>query len=267
MFGLFVTVDPETYQLPPLILEAFDVRTRQQVETIAGSIVPSNLQTAITAADLPGKVAAAVSSADIPGQVSAAVTEQDIPALVGSAVTAADIPGQVSAELALQSGKVIQGTGSPLGVLNSPVGTLYVDTAQTNGARLWLKNGASAAGWVVVSGDTGWRELPLPVGWSGRFLGRRIGNTVELQAAVNPPPEQRPNPTGVLEIPEIFRRGGDQSWRGLRHFNTGTGGYADAQDRGSSYAIGGLPAIGAITFTQTHLAVGPWPTALPGTPT
>lgn len=56
----------------------------------------------------------------------------------------------------------IHGTGIPNGVVEAEIGTTYVDKNKTNGALKWIKttNGGNT-GWVVFTGDTGWRTLPL----------------------------------------------------------------------------------------------------------
>jgi hypothetical protein len=53
------------------------------------------------------------------------------------------------------------GTGSPLGVVTGNVGDRYIDTAATNGARVWYKASGAATntGWLVAEGDTGWRTV------------------------------------------------------------------------------------------------------------
>lgn len=52
------------------------------------------------------------------------------------------------------------GTGFPNGVVSAPVGSIYIDTAVTNGASSWIKkSGTGNTGWVVLEGDTGWRDV------------------------------------------------------------------------------------------------------------
>ena len=54
----------------------------------------------------------------------------------------------------------LQGTGSPNGVVTAVVGSMYTDTAATNGAIRWIKaTGSGNTGWRVEYGDTGWREI------------------------------------------------------------------------------------------------------------
>lgn len=56
----------------------------------------------------------------------------------------------------------IHGTGFPNGKISAPVGTTYVDTNVSNGALKWIKRkGNDNQGWEVLTGDTGWRTLPI----------------------------------------------------------------------------------------------------------
>jgi len=53
----------------------------------------------------------------------------------------------------------ITGSGFPNGVVSAPVGSIYIDTAVTNGVSSWIKkSGTGNTGWQVLEGDTGWRE-------------------------------------------------------------------------------------------------------------
>lgn len=85
-------------------------------------------------------------------------------------------PGQVSQY-------EIHGTGMPNGKVTAPVGTTYVDTAVTNGALKWIKRrGNDNQGWEVLTGDTGWRTLPIVSKLGGSFLKiRRKNDTVIYQ--------------------------------------------------------------------------------------
>ena len=68
------------------------------------------------------------------------------------------------------------GTGSPEGAVSAPVGSIYVDSAATNGAIRWIKtSGTGSTGWRVEYGDTGWRDYTdVPGGIkSGQVLIRR----------------------------------------------------------------------------------------------
>nr|DAQ69412.1 MAG TPA: collagen triple helix repeat protein [Caudoviricetes sp.] len=85
-------------------------------------------------------------------------------------------PGQVSEY-------EIHGTGMPNGKVVAPVGTTYVDTAVTNGALKWIKRrGTDNQGWEVLTGDTGWRTLPIVSKLGNSFLKvRRKNDTVMYQ--------------------------------------------------------------------------------------
>lgn len=77
----------------------------------------------------------------------------------------------------------IHGTGMPNGKVTAPVGTTYVDTAVTNGALKWIKRaGSDNRGWDVLTGDTGWRSLPIVSKLGSSFLKvRRKNDTVMYQ--------------------------------------------------------------------------------------
>ena len=77
----------------------------------------------------------------------------------------------------------IHGTGMPNGKVVAPVGTTYVDTAVTNGALKWIKRkGNNNEGWEVLTGDTGWRTLPIVSKLGSSFLKvRRKNDTVTYQ--------------------------------------------------------------------------------------
>ena len=77
----------------------------------------------------------------------------------------------------------IHGTGMPNGRVTAPVGTTYVDTAVTNGALKWIKQkGNDSQGWVVLIGDTGWRNLNIVSKLGGSYLKvRRKNDTVTYQ--------------------------------------------------------------------------------------
>ena len=75
--------------------------------------------------------------------------------------------------------KLIKGTGSPKGVVQAEVNTLYLDKAKTNGAYLWLKTGNNNTDWKVIKGDTGTIEFTSKV-LDGKIRIRRIDNWVIL---------------------------------------------------------------------------------------
>lgn len=75
----------------------------------------------------------------------------------------------------------IHGTGFPNGKVTAPVGTTYVDTAVTNGALKWIKrSGTDNQGWEVLTGDTGWRTLPIVSKLGNSFLKVRRKNDVVM---------------------------------------------------------------------------------------
>lgn len=93
-----------------------------------------------------------------------------------AAAASSGTPGQVSQY-------EIHGTGMPNGKVTAPVGTTYVDTAVTNGALKWIKRKwNNNEGWEVLTGDTGWRNLPIVSKLGNSFLKvRRKNDTVVYQ--------------------------------------------------------------------------------------
>lgn len=84
------------------------------------------------------------------------------------------------------------GTGSPLGVIAAPVGSVYRDLAGTLGAWVWRKrSGTGTSGWVCVEGRTGARNISSLLisanGWTdvGAANLRRDGDIVTVGAAAN----------------------------------------------------------------------------------
>ena len=76
------------------------------------------------------------------------------------------------------------GTGSPEGKVAAPVGSIYTDSAATNGAVRWVKaSGTGTTGWRVEYGDTGWRDITStfdPPIQSGSVRIRRTPEAVQL---------------------------------------------------------------------------------------
>ena len=86
---------------------------------------------------------------------------------------------QQGSQGASDNNKLIKGTGSPKGIVQTEVNTLYLDKAKTNGAYLWLKTGNNNTDWKVIKGDTGTIEFTSKV-LDGKIRIRRIDNWVIL---------------------------------------------------------------------------------------
>lgn len=108
----------------------------------------------------------------------------------GNVVSLSDGGGSITLPTAAPSntgGQVheyeIHGTGMPNGKVSAPVGTTYVDTVATNGALKWIKrSGTDSQGWEVLTGDTGWRTLPIVSKLGASYLKvRRKNDTVMYQ--------------------------------------------------------------------------------------
>ena len=85
-----------------------------------------------------------------------------------------------SGDIAISTADNIKrGTGFPNGVVTANVGTIYIDTAVTNGASSWIKkSGTGNTGWQVLEGDTGWRNIGYITGISEPIKIRRSGPNV-----------------------------------------------------------------------------------------
>ena len=172
----------------------------------------------------------------------------------------------------------VSGAGFPNGVVTAPVGSIYIDTAVTNGASSWIKaSGTGNTGWVVENGDTGWREVSTLVGadvTSSLLQVRRADNVVYWQGGISAVS------TGTTK--SIFSQAvSNASFAGFRHsrqypavvpFAQGSWGAMSA-----TYGRCGPGASGGdgwvFTATSTSLVniqtaypvLDSWPTTLPGT--
>src|SRR5699024_4001105 len=79
--------------------------------------------------------------------------------------------------------KSYAGTGSPEGKVSAPVGSIYTDTAATNGAIRWIKSsGTGNTGWLVECGNTGIRDISsLLTKATGTVTVARIEQVVYLE--------------------------------------------------------------------------------------
>lgn len=80
----------------------------------------------------------------------------------------------------------LRGTGSPQGVIAAPPGTYYTDAAGTTGAWRWIKaSGTGTTGWVVLYGDTGWRNVTaLSPRTFQNLMIKRSGQRVSMLMAI-----------------------------------------------------------------------------------
>ena len=167
----------------------------------------------------------------------------------------------------------LTGTGFPEGVVTAPVGSIYIDTAVTNGASSWIKkSGTGNTGWQVLEGDTGWRNITAL--WqtnsnngfdaAGLLIKlRRVNNVVTLSVygkiatgAVQSlltfgGAEMAPPQNGELQLLAL---GGAKALRGDTLSN---GWRAELAQFGASYWVRDIK-----TWTPHSTA---WPTNLPGT--
>ena len=162
----------------------------------------------------------------------------------------------------------LQGTGFPEGVVTAPVGSVYTDTAATNGAIRWIKaTGSGNTGWRVDYGDTGWRNIEsvLLNGFTATSVKiRRFGNQVSITIfALN---GASSTGTTLYTLPTGF--GSDsrirQTWMGRSSSD-------QTPNAAVTYASSTLSLFTSPTLitsgrgTIDYLTTDAWPATLPGT--
>ena len=162
----------------------------------------------------------------------------------------------------------LQGTGFPNGVVTAPVGSIYTDTAATNGAIRWIKaTGSGNTGWRVDYGDTGWRNIEsvLLNGFTATSVKiRRFGDQVSitifaLDGSSSTGTTLYTLPTGFASDSRIR-----QTWMG----RTSSDQTPNAAITYSSNTIGLFTSATLITSgrgTIDYLTTDTWPATLPGT--
>lgn len=197
-----------------------------------------------------------------------------------------DGPGDaqsVAAHGARHATRYFEGIGSPEGVVQAAVGARYIDTAATNGAIEWIKaSGATSAGWKVVYGDTGTRNVSGLVNTSivtvitSQFILRRRGSRVLLQAN----DFTVVNSSNFLTLPVGFRPAFNYGhWRPLAPAGNSSANAADVMHAqitpsydASPYAMSmwKVNRVAISAATRSNISIDfetddPWPTTLPGT--
>lgn len=159
-----------------------------------------------------------------------------------------------------------RGSGFPDGKVSAPVGSVYTDTAATNGAIRWIKtSGTGSSGWVVEYGDTGWRDISdlvelgtLDIESGGHVRIRRTERLVEYS------------------FKGVKAKKSGNIYLAPQGFRTPEGENTNAYQTGffsiSIYWMGifGVSAGTIIASNREFIlrlrAVTDWPTTLPGTP-
>ena len=153
------------------------------------------------------------------------------------------------------------GTGSPEGKITAPVGSVYTDTAATNGAIRWIKTrGTGSTGWRVEYGDTDWRNITStfdPPLQSGSVRIRKTPAEVQLlfyyvQATDGAASTLSSSfGTGTSTNFPLYSSGGANVGVALSHYS------GKLTIQRTSTQINGVVTLPSTT---------PWPTSLPGAP-
>jgi hypothetical protein len=156
---------------------------------------------------------------------------------------------------------IITGTGSPEGVVTAPVGSMYTDTAATNGAIRWIKATTNGnTGWRVDYGDTGWRNVTSTVTGGTTVIARfrRFVSTVNIHIYSMDAASRLPMPTGFRP----YDSGNGNAWAvGTSTFGTLTWDAAAVAIK----ATGGAVGFGVSFISIDYPTADAWPATLPGT--
>ena len=191
----------------------------------------------------------------------------DYAAVATTAATEA-VDAMDAAALSAAAFSIYTGTGSPEGKIEAPVGSVYTDSAATNGAIRWIKTiGAGNTGWVVEYGNTGIRDISnLLKDATGSVTISRIGQVVYLEARVIKPEETLGSGSSFLaSLPVGFRPAT------RRDFSINATLSASTVRSGFQFTSGAIgvwnPSTSDIYYFQNHwITSNSWPTSLPGTP-
>ena len=167
---------------------------------------------------------------------------------------------------------IIHGTGFPNGVVSAPVGSIYIDTAVTNGASSWIKkSGTGNTGWQVLEGDTGWRNVASSIinGWTidsgGYIYVKRTGESLSVRAVgLN---STASSSDTFLDLGASFGVGSGGSFVGASaHTVTAPATiYRSAINTSGGYAISRPGSAIAVRYSIDTNSTAVWPTTLPGT--
>ena len=161
------------------------------------------------------------------------------------------------------------GTGSPEGKVTAPVGSVYTDSAATNGAIRWVKtSGTGTTGWRVEYGDTGLRDISnLLLDSSGSISIQRIGQVVYLNAKGIVPDSTLGSGASFLgALPVGFRPLENRNFSEMSV--VGGGGIPRSMYQFTNGSMGvWVPSTSdKYYFQHSWPTSGAWPTSLPGTP-
>lgn len=151
----------------------------------------------------------------------------------------------------------ITGSGFPNGVVTAPVGSIYIDTAVTNGASSWIKtSGTGNTGWSIDRGETATKTITPENGDTGIVSFYRAGNVVTVNASVTIG-ATRTNPVATLPSGYTPRRQTRASYEQTGVPALKLGQIASNGDLGFFTS----PTVGsAVTFDRTYITSDPWPT-------
>jgi hypothetical protein len=166
--------------------------------------------------------------------------------------------------------RLFEGVGQPEGVVAAPIGSRYVDTTASKGAVEWLKisgiNVNDNTGWLLLFGDTGWRNISAMVDKRGSAivnsaLLRRVGDVVDLYLDLKTPTNIT-SPWTVLTLPSGFLPG--FSRYGALQDNNEVAATSTLLSSAGAVNLYGIVASKTDRFSGLWTTKNPWPAVLPG---
>lgn len=170
---------------------------------------------------------------------------------------------------AVSAVRLFEGIGSPQGQIAAPLGSQYRDTAATRGAVFWIKTAGEATsntGWLLVAGDTGWRNvagmLSMRTGGAGHVAQlRRVNDVVDLYLDLTMP-NSTASPLNALVLPVGFRP--HVTRHGAMQDNKEGAAVSTAVGSDGVVAFYTLSANKRDRFNGTWTTQDAWPASLPG---
>ena len=163
---------------------------------------------------------------------------------------------------------ITKGVGSPEGKVAAPVGSVYTDTAATNGAIRWVKtSGTGNTGWRVEYGDTGLRNVSSPItNASGSLSLSRVGSTVFLNGKnIIPSSDLTSGSTFISSLPLGFRPMERRDFALAATLGSSTNRSA-FQFATGAIGVWAPSTSDKYSFQLSWQTSDTWPTTLPGTP-
>lgn len=213
---VYVTESPDTVQVTGGTV-SFDALPGALVMTLASHGAPMHTVKLLVPDKTSATLAECIEAAELATDGTRSALERlalevqaelgQVPSLVSDAL--AQDSTIIEAVKQASAVSMYTGTGSPEGEVAAPVGSIYTDSAATNGAIRWIKtSGTGSTGWAVEYGDTGWRDMSAQVTdyVSGSLYVKRSADLIYIHLnGLEIAPETNPFWFALFTLPEGMR--------------------------------------------------------------